>query len=293
VHGPSGQLRRQTVVRDPPPKVLPTSTDSRRPNFHAGARRHAGIRILWWKPGSSNSMARAYLKSMRQRTASAACRSDSPSTNCSTQTVANWAGDRPGRPSRGYQPAKSSSHPPPVQPVPHPHRRRTARIARPRDLRGQRRDLLTGTGTERQRTPRQLHRSWKQCWRTGKPQDPGGEAGSYRAWPRRGTWRGRRSLPPLGPVSEPAPPPISLSLLASRRSQSHVVCLRAELVQVQDRVVAPAVSTKRRCSRTLPSSPSPRRRGRHRSSAGPTTTERAAGAARPRQHKSGAVHRSA
>ncbi|MFF2405276.1 hypothetical protein [Streptomyces sp. NPDC058092] len=31
---------------------------------------------LWWNPGSSNSMASAYLKSMRQRTASAACRSD-------------------------------------------------------------------------------------------------------------------------------------------------------------------------------------------------------------------------
>jgi hypothetical protein len=27
-----------------------------------------------------------------------------------TQTVASWAGERPGRPSRGYQPAKSSSH---------------------------------------------------------------------------------------------------------------------------------------------------------------------------------------
>jgi hypothetical protein len=44
-----------------------------------------------------------------QRTASAACWSDRPSTNCSTQTMASWAGERPGRPSRGYQPAKSSS----------------------------------------------------------------------------------------------------------------------------------------------------------------------------------------
>lgn len=49
------------------------------------------------------------MKSMRQRTASAACRSDNPSKNCSTQTVASWAGERPGRPSRGYQSAKSSS----------------------------------------------------------------------------------------------------------------------------------------------------------------------------------------
>ncbi len=65
---------------------------------------------LWWKPGSSSSMAMAYLKSMRQRTASAAWRSDRPSRNCSTQTVASCAGESPGRPSRGYQPAKSSSH---------------------------------------------------------------------------------------------------------------------------------------------------------------------------------------
>lgn len=65
---------------------------------------------LWWKPGSSSSMVIAYLKSMRQRTASAACRSDRLSRNCNTQTVASWAGERPGRPSRGYQPAKSSSH---------------------------------------------------------------------------------------------------------------------------------------------------------------------------------------
>jgi hypothetical protein len=47
--------------------------------------------------------------------------------------------------------------PQPVQPASHPHRRRTARVARPRGLRGQRRVLLTGTRTERQRTPRHLH----------------------------------------------------------------------------------------------------------------------------------------
>lgn len=46
---------------------------------------------------------------MRQRTASAACRSERFSRNCSTLTVASWAGDSPGRPSRGYQVAKSSS----------------------------------------------------------------------------------------------------------------------------------------------------------------------------------------
>lgn len=48
--------------------------------------------------------------------------------------------------------------PQPMQPVSHPYRRRAVRVARPRDLRGPSRDLLTGTGTERQRTPRRLHR---------------------------------------------------------------------------------------------------------------------------------------
>lgn len=46
--------------------------------------------------------------------------------------------------------------PQPVEAVSYPHRRRATRVARPRDLRGQR-HLLTGTRTERQRTPRHLH----------------------------------------------------------------------------------------------------------------------------------------
>ncbi len=103
---------------------------------------------------------------------------DRSSRNCRTQMVASWAGESPGRPSRGYQPAKSSSHHSPVQPVSHPHRVRTARVARPCDLRGQRRDLLTGTGTERQRTPRQLHRSSKQP--PSMPADHAGPPGSQR-----------------------------------------------------------------------------------------------------------------
>ncbi|GAB2772152.1 hypothetical protein GCM10027073_01310 [Streptomyces chlorus] len=48
--------------------------------------------------------------------------------------------------------------PQPIEPVAHPYRRRAIRVARPRDLRGQRWDLLTGTGTEGQRAPRRLHR---------------------------------------------------------------------------------------------------------------------------------------
>lgn len=49
--------------------------------------------------------------------------------------------------------------PQPIEAVTHPYRCRTARVARPRDLRGQRRDILTGTGAEGQWAPRQLHRS--------------------------------------------------------------------------------------------------------------------------------------
>jgi hypothetical protein len=46
---------------------------------------------------------------VRRRTASTACRTARFHTNCSTLTVASWAGDHPGRPSRGCQAAKPSS----------------------------------------------------------------------------------------------------------------------------------------------------------------------------------------
>ncbi|GAA4803131.1 hypothetical protein GCM10023220_35370 [Streptomyces ziwulingensis] len=49
--------------------------------------------------------------------------------------------------------------PQPIEAIAYPYRRRTARVARPRDPRGQRRDLLTGTWAKGQRAPRQLHRS--------------------------------------------------------------------------------------------------------------------------------------
>ncbi|GGX36334.1 hypothetical protein GCM10010341_67270 [Streptomyces noursei] len=69
--------------------------------------------------------------------------------------------------------------PQPVQAVSHPHRCRTTWVARPRDLRRQRRDLLAGTRTERQRTPRQLHglsehpeHAHRSPQLTGKLQDP-------------------------------------------------------------------------------------------------------------------------
>ncbi len=42
-----------------------------------------------------------------------------------------------------------------VQAIPHPHRRRPVRIARPRNPRSQSGDLMTGTGTDGQHAPRQ------------------------------------------------------------------------------------------------------------------------------------------
>lgn len=51
--------------------------------------------------------------------------------------------------------------PEPVQPVAYPHGRRATGVARPRDLRGQGRDLHTGTGTDGHRAPQQLQRPTK------------------------------------------------------------------------------------------------------------------------------------
>lgn len=66
-----------------------------------------------------------------------------------------------------------------VQTVAQPCRRRTVRVTRPRDPRGQRRDLLTGTRTERQRALRQRHglqehpeHARRSRRRTGNLQDP-------------------------------------------------------------------------------------------------------------------------
>ena len=47
---------------------------------------------LWSKPGSARSRASRYFQSMRARTASAACRSLSPSRNCSSVTRASRQG---------------------------------------------------------------------------------------------------------------------------------------------------------------------------------------------------------
>jgi len=81
---------------------------------------------------------------MRQRTASAAWRSDRFITYRSTQTVASCAGESPGLPSRGYQAVKSSSlHRPPRQ-----SRIHIAVVAGSGDPHGQRRDLGSGVRLE-------------------------------------------------------------------------------------------------------------------------------------------------
>jgi hypothetical protein len=61
------------------------------------------------KPGSDRSRPSAYFQSSRARTASAACRSVRPSTNCSTSTSASRAGDHAGRPRAANSSANCSS----------------------------------------------------------------------------------------------------------------------------------------------------------------------------------------
>jgi hypothetical protein len=58
---------------------------------------------------SVNSKPNAYFQSIRPRTASAAWRSDNPSTNCSTDTKASRAGETAGRPRVANNPANCVS----------------------------------------------------------------------------------------------------------------------------------------------------------------------------------------
>ncbi|MER5549588.1 transposase [Streptomyces sp. NPDC002589] len=69
-----------------------------------------------------------------------------------------WPADHPGRSTSPRSPRRTTAPPAGLSPISPSY----PRVPRPRDLRGQRRDLLTGTGTERQLTPRRLHRSSKQ-----------------------------------------------------------------------------------------------------------------------------------
>lgn len=85
----SPRPRRRPLVRcRPRPRTGPTarifssarsSSLSARPSKARRSRK--SVRTLWWKPGSSNSMPSAHLKSIRLRTDPAACRSDSYSRN--------------------------------------------------------------------------------------------------------------------------------------------------------------------------------------------------------------------
>ena len=61
------------------------------------------------KPGSLRLRPRAYFQSIRARTASAACLSESPSENCITATKANLQGAMAGRPRTSKSSEKSSS----------------------------------------------------------------------------------------------------------------------------------------------------------------------------------------
>jgi hypothetical protein len=90
-----------------------------------------------------------------------ACRSDRPSRNCSTHTVVGW-GRQARTPVTRIPVGEVLVTPQPVQPVSHPHRRGATRVARPRDLRGQRRDLLIGTRAKGQRAPQRLRRALEQ-----------------------------------------------------------------------------------------------------------------------------------
>ena len=64
-------------------------------------RARNSLSTVWSKPGSVSSKARAYFQSMWPRTASAAWRSESPSTYCRTETRASRAGEVAGWPWSG------------------------------------------------------------------------------------------------------------------------------------------------------------------------------------------------
>ncbi len=60
-------------------------------------------------PASSSLNPNVYFQSIRTRTASAACRSDNPSTNCRMHTIANCHGLIPGCPHSAYKLLNASS----------------------------------------------------------------------------------------------------------------------------------------------------------------------------------------
>src|SRR5579871_2710842 len=66
------------------------------------SRSRNSLNTLKSKPLSSSSSPKAYFQSMRPRTASAACRSESPSPNCITVTSIKRHALQPGCPSREY-----------------------------------------------------------------------------------------------------------------------------------------------------------------------------------------------
>ncbi len=83
----------RAAARMPSSTRLPASASTRRSRNSDSTEKS--------KPGSASSNPRAYLKSILARTASAACRSVSPSTNCNTSTNASRPGDQAGLPRAG------------------------------------------------------------------------------------------------------------------------------------------------------------------------------------------------
>lgn len=101
-----------------------TPSNTRRPASACTSRSLNSDNTEKSKPGSSSSSPKAYLKSILARTASAACRSVSPSTNCNTNTTTNRPGDQAGFPRTGNKSAKSAS----VNNTPNSSRTRIARL---------------------------------------------------------------------------------------------------------------------------------------------------------------------
>ncbi len=104
--------RDQDAVQHPAPHVRPGQPVTE-------LRQHREV-----EAGSSSSSPSAYFQSIRARTASAACRSVSPSTNCNTDTSASPPGDQAGLPRTGNRSANSSS----PNNGPSPSRTRIARL---------------------------------------------------------------------------------------------------------------------------------------------------------------------
>ena len=92
-----------------PQPTRASASAAARSGHRRAAARASSVSTEASKPGSDRSRPSAYFQSSRARTASAACRSVRPSTNCSTSTSASRAGDHAGRPRAANNSANCSS----------------------------------------------------------------------------------------------------------------------------------------------------------------------------------------